>query len=92
MSDLDDRLQCAFCRKGHIFTRNQQIAFRQWTDRGYVHCQSKLRSASATTAQASIGTRRRKPSSMTPCGANTTTSGPRHIGAGRDWILAKRRL
>ena len=42
MSDLDDRLQCAFCRKGHIFTRNQQIAFRQWTDRGYVHCQVEV--------------------------------------------------
>jgi hypothetical protein len=38
MSDLDDAQQCAFCKKGRVVPRQQQLAFRQWIDRGYVHC------------------------------------------------------
>jgi hypothetical protein len=33
MSDLDE---------GRVITRKQQLAFRQWTDRGYVHCRAEI--------------------------------------------------
>ena len=29
---------CDFCRSGQVTRRDQYIAFRQWTDRGYVSC------------------------------------------------------
>ena len=38
MTDLNDSQQCDFCKKSRVITRKQQLAFRQWTDRGYVHC------------------------------------------------------
>jgi hypothetical protein len=42
MSDLHDAQQCDFCKKGPVITRKQQLAFRQWTDRGYVHCRAEV--------------------------------------------------
>jgi hypothetical protein len=39
---LDDAQQCAFCKKGRIVTRKQELAFRQWTDRGYAHCRVEV--------------------------------------------------
>ena len=42
MSDLDDAPQCAFCIEGRVITRKQQLAFRQWTDRGHVHCRAEV--------------------------------------------------
>ena len=42
MFDLDDSQQCDFCKKGRVITRKQQLAFRQWTDRGYVHCRVEV--------------------------------------------------
>jgi len=29
---------CELCRRGHIVTRSQDIAFHQLTDKGYVFC------------------------------------------------------
>jgi hypothetical protein len=29
---------CDFCQSGQVTRRDQHIAFRQWTDRGYVSC------------------------------------------------------
>jgi len=35
----DNKMQgCDFCRGGPVITRQEQMAFRQWTDKGYVHC------------------------------------------------------
>ena len=42
MSDLDDAHQCDFCKKGRVITRKQQLAFRQWTVRGYIHCRAEV--------------------------------------------------
>src|SRR5262245_64457836 len=42
MSDLDDSQQCDFCKKGRVIARKQQLAFRQRTDRGYVHCRTEV--------------------------------------------------
>jgi hypothetical protein len=29
---------CEFCKKGRVIKRMEGMAFRQWSDRGYVHC------------------------------------------------------
>jgi hypothetical protein len=29
---------CEFCRQGRVTRRPEEMAFRQWSDRGYVHC------------------------------------------------------
>jgi hypothetical protein len=42
MSDLDPAQQCDFCKNGRVIARKQQLAFRQWTDRGYVHCRAEI--------------------------------------------------
>jgi hypothetical protein len=42
MSDSNDAQRCDFCKIGHVTRQNQQIAFRQWTDKGYVHCQAEI--------------------------------------------------
>jgi hypothetical protein len=37
---LDERIldRCELCAQGVKFTRNEDLAFQQWTDRGYVSC------------------------------------------------------
>jgi hypothetical protein len=29
---------CLICGKGQVIKRNGEIAFRQWSDKGYIHC------------------------------------------------------
>jgi len=29
---------CVFCQEGELITRDQAVAFRQWTRKGYVFC------------------------------------------------------
>ena len=36
MSDPNDAQVCDLCKGGHVAKRNQQVTFRQWTDKGYV--------------------------------------------------------
>ena len=38
MLDKDDGEECYFCKRGHFRRRTEEIAFRQWTDKGYVFC------------------------------------------------------
>jgi hypothetical protein len=40
MSDPNDAQNCDFCKSGHVTRRNQQISFRQSTDKGYVFCRT----------------------------------------------------
>jgi len=54
---LDDPQQCDFCHEGRVITRKQQLAFRQWTVRGYIHCRAMSRPACATAAARYTGTR-----------------------------------
>lgn len=42
MSDLDHAQQCDFCKKGCVMMRRRMIAFRQQTDRGYIHCRAEI--------------------------------------------------
>jgi hypothetical protein len=38
MSNLNNAQRCDVCKIGRIMKREEQIAFRQWTDKGYVFC------------------------------------------------------
>ena len=29
---------CLFCATGSVVERDEEIAFRQWSDKGYIHC------------------------------------------------------
>ena len=33
---------CDYCGKGRVTWRLEEIAFRQWSDKGYVHCRATL--------------------------------------------------
>jgi hypothetical protein len=43
MSNADNGGTCYFCKKGRFIEKDQEIAFKQWTDKGYVDCNVKLR-------------------------------------------------
>jgi hypothetical protein len=38
MSNSDDEESCYFCKKGKFIRRTEEIAFHQWTDKGYIFC------------------------------------------------------
>jgi hypothetical protein len=38
MSEPQDGERCPFCKKGQLRERVDEIAFHQWTDKGYVFC------------------------------------------------------
>jgi hypothetical protein len=42
MSHPDDAQRCDFCRNGKVARQQQQVAFRQWTDKGYVFCRAEI--------------------------------------------------
>ena len=42
MSHPDDSQRCDFCRNGKVARQRQQVAFRQWTDKGYVFCRAEI--------------------------------------------------
>jgi hypothetical protein len=41
MCDNDVR-SCDFCKRGRVITRQEDIAFHQWTDKGYVFCEVSI--------------------------------------------------
>ena len=42
MSAPDDLQSCVFCKIGRVITSDQTIAFRQWTDKGYISCRATI--------------------------------------------------
>lgn len=42
MPDPNNVLRCDFCKIGRIITSSQEIAFHQWTDKGYVFCRATV--------------------------------------------------
>ena len=38
----DDHAECNFCFERHVTWRLEEMAFRQSSDKGYVHCRVKL--------------------------------------------------
>src|SRR5262245_63013265 len=39
MARKEETTICEFCRKGHVIQRLENIAFRQWSDKGWISCQ-----------------------------------------------------
>jgi hypothetical protein len=42
MSDNQGADFCDFCGQGKVFTRDEELAFHQWTSRGYVFCKVRI--------------------------------------------------
>jgi hypothetical protein len=38
MSNSENGGVCYFCKRGKFIKRTEEIAFHQWTDKGYVFC------------------------------------------------------
>ena len=38
MAAGDEPVMCEICKKGRVTKRMEEMAFRQWSDKGYVHC------------------------------------------------------
>jgi hypothetical protein len=38
MSNSENGGVCYFCKRGEFIKRTEEIAFHQWTDKGYVFC------------------------------------------------------
>jgi hypothetical protein len=38
MSPPNDDERCVFCRVGSLIRSDREIAFKQWTDKGYLFC------------------------------------------------------
>ena len=38
MADNEGAEVCAFCKRGSVVTRAEELAFHQWTSRGYIRC------------------------------------------------------
>jgi hypothetical protein len=41
-SMVDDSEECPICKKGHFATREEDMAFLQWTDKGIVRCRATI--------------------------------------------------
>jgi hypothetical protein len=33
-----EAIRCDLCKKGRVIQRMEEMAFRQWSNKGYVHC------------------------------------------------------
>jgi hypothetical protein len=38
MAAEDEPIICEYCKKGRLTKRMEEMAFRQWSDKGYIHC------------------------------------------------------
>ena len=43
---------CDFCRTGPVTWREEVMSFRQWSDKGYVHCHARLSVGTCAHCQA----------------------------------------
>lgn len=43
---------CDFCRMGPVIWRKEVMTFRQWSDKGYVHCRVRLPVGTCAQCQA----------------------------------------
>ncbi len=43
---------CDFCRTGRLTWRTEVMTFRQWSDKGYVHCRVRLSVGTCANCQA----------------------------------------
>jgi hypothetical protein len=52
MAAKDELPICDFCRVGPVIKRTDEMAFRQWSDKGYVHCRVTLMIGVCSNCQA----------------------------------------
>ena len=38
MAAGDEPSVCEICKRGHVTKRMEEMAFRQWSDKGYIQC------------------------------------------------------
>src|SRR5215475_201795 len=38
MAAGDEATICEICKRGRVNKRREEMAFRQWSDKGYIHC------------------------------------------------------
>ena len=38
MAAGDEPTICEICKQGRVTKRTEEMAFRQWSDKGYIHC------------------------------------------------------
>jgi len=38
MAVEDEPVICEICKQGRVTKRMEEMAFRQWSDKGYIHC------------------------------------------------------
>jgi hypothetical protein len=38
MAVEDELIICEICKQGRVTKRMEEMAFRQWSDKGYIHC------------------------------------------------------
>jgi hypothetical protein len=54
MAAKSETTVCDFCKTGHISQRVRDVAFRQWSDKGYVHCRASVMMGVCDHCQASM--------------------------------------
>ena len=42
MAVEDEPVICEICKQRRVTKRMEEMAFRQWSDKGYVHCQVRV--------------------------------------------------
>jgi len=42
MAAGDESTICEICKRGRVTKRIQEMAFRQWSDKGYIHCRGTI--------------------------------------------------
>src|SRR5215510_726300 len=42
MAAGDEATICEICKRGRVTKRTEEMAFRQWSDKGYIHCRVTL--------------------------------------------------
>lgn len=42
MSENSDAVVCGFCKKGRLTMKMEEIAFRQWSDKGHIQCRVEI--------------------------------------------------
>ncbi len=42
MAVEDEPVICEICKQGRVTKRMEEMAFRQWSDKGYIHCRTTI--------------------------------------------------
>ena len=71
MPELENAKRCDFCKHGQLVKREEQMAFRQWADKGYLFCRVVVPVDVCEHCGSRAGIRRPRRSLKKPFGKNT---------------------